>query len=186
DTLTLLTDLLTSQAPPGTSPAEIALAAQELIENLGLQPSQFFDQPFLTNRFFLEKRFIASMAIHGKKNTLLFRIFDINRKPLARTTSVLDLLGGQRISRKSQGFNVSWSWRFSPRTRVNFVALYRRRNFPEIFRRDEMKRYSFTVSRRFMENIVGFLRYRRRDRTSNIPFNDYTENRFMASVRMRF
>ena len=186
DTLTLLTDLLTSQAPPGTSPAEIALAAQELIENLGLQPSQFFDQQFLTNRFFLEKRFMASMAIHGKKNTLLFRIFDINRKPLARTTSVLDTLGGQRLSRESQGFNVSWSWRFSPRTRVNFVALYRRLNFPEIFRRDEMKRYSFSVSRRFTEKIVGILRYRRRDRTSNIPLNDYSENRFTARVIMRF
>ena len=187
DTFTLLTDLLTSQAPPGTSPAEIALAAQELIANLGLQPSQFFDQPFLTNRFFLEKRFMASMAIHGKKNTLLFRIFDINRKPLARTTLFLDsLFVGQRISREQQGINLSWSWRVSPRTFVNVSGLYTRLHFPIIFRRDELRRYSIGVTRRFTKDIVGMLRYRRRERTSNVPLRDHTENRFIASLRMSF
>jgi len=186
DTFILLTDLLTSQAPPGTSPAEIALAAEEIISNLGLPPSQFFDQQFLTNRFFLEKRFTASVAFNTSKNTLLFRIFDIDRKPIAASTAFLDSLGGQRISREQQGINVSWSWRVSPRINVNLFALYRRLRFPTIFRRDEQIRYAIGVSRRLTRDIAVVLRYRRRERTSNIPGSGHTENRLMASLRMKF
>ena len=186
DTLILLTDLLTSQAPTGTSPAEIALVAEELISNLGLPPGQFFDQQFLTNRFFLEKRFTASVAFHTSKNTLLFRIYDINRKPLVTSTAFLDSLGGQRISREQQGINVTWSWRVSPRTSVNLIGTYRRLKFPTIFRRDEQIMYRISVTRRLTRDIMALLSYRRRERTSNISLTEHTENRFMASLRMKF
>ena len=102
DTLTLLTALLTNQAPPGTSPGEIAQLANQLLSNLGLSPNQFFGQDFLTNRFFLEKRFTASVGAHTGKNTLLFRVFHIKRNPITPTTALLDsVFGGSQLARNS-------------------------------------------------------------------------------------
>ena len=82
DTLGILIDLLTGQAPPGTDPAEIAEAAQLILNQLGLPPSLAFSQGFLTNRFFLEKRFQSSLAFNTGKNTFIVRVFHRNRKPL--------------------------------------------------------------------------------------------------------
>jgi len=188
DTLTLLTALITNQAPIGTSPAEIALLAQQLISNLGLPPNVFFGQEFLTNRFFLEKRFTASVGFLPRKHALLFRIFHINRKPLTASSALLDSVfgGGQLANMKQEGANASWSWRVAPRTRANLVLLYTRLTFPTVFRRDHLKLLRFSVSRRISEKLLGILAYRRTDRSTNVPFGDYTENRFTASLRMEF
>jgi len=188
DTLTLLTTLLTDQAPPGTSPAEIAQLANQLLSSLGLPPNQLFGQDFLTNRFFLEKRFTAQVGFLGKKNTLLFRVFHINRKPITPSTALLDNVfgGGQLANMKQEGVNATWSWQVKPRTRVHLVLLYTRLHFPTLFRRDELKMLTFGVSRRFSRKALGLLRYIRRDRSSDAPGAGYTENRFMASLRMDF
>jgi len=190
DTFGLLTDLLTSQSPPGTSPAEIAELAQQLVSELGLPPNLFFGDQFLTNRFFLEKRFRASVGALTRKHTFIFRVFHRNRKPITPSTALLDTVfgGGQQANMKSKGVNATWSWRVKPRTRVNLVLRYVRRHFPTIFpgRTDKLYRLSFSITRRFSENVVGLLRYRYRQRTSNAPLSGYTENRFMASVRMTF
>jgi len=188
DTLTLLNALVTNQAPPGTSPAEIAQLANQLLSSLGLPPNLFFGQDFLTNRFFLEKRFTASVGALTKKHTLLFRVFHINRKPITPTTATLDSVigGGQIANMKQEGVNATWSWKVKPRTRVNLVLLYNRITFPTIFRRDEQKQLRFSITRQLSENFIGLLAYRLRDRSSNIAFQGYTENRFMASLRMKF
>ncbi len=87
---------------------------------------------------------------------------------------------------KQEGVNATWSWQVKPRTRVNLVLLYTRLHFPTLFRRDELKMLTFGVSRQFTENFIGVLRYIRRDRSSNIPLAGFTENRFMASMRVEF
>jgi uncharacterized protein (PEP-CTERM system associated) len=87
---------------------------------------------------------------------------------------------------KQNGFNVLWSHIVSPRTRINANFLYNRLLFRAINRRDQIKVYTLSVSRDLTDNIFGLLSYRRNDRTSEDPLVEYIENRFTASVSMRF
>jgi len=189
DTNTLLTALLTSQSPPGTSPADIALAAQQLISSLGIPPNFFFGQDFLTNRFFLSKRFVASAGFQAsKKSTFLFSVFHITRKPLEFSAGPLDSIlgGGTSINQKLEGGTAAWNWKVAPRTSVNLALRYIRIDFRDLFRKDEIKTLNFTVVKEFSEHVAGMLRYRRRERTSDATLGAHTENRFMASLRLGF
>jgi uncharacterized protein (PEP-CTERM system associated) len=186
NTIGVLTALFTAQAPPGTDPADIALLVQALISELGLPPGGFpFAVGYLTNRFFLQKNFESSVALNSAKNTLLFRVFHRTRKPLDNRP-LLDATIGGVTSLKQEGAGVLWSHRLGERTRINANFLFRRVTFRTINRRDHIKLFRLSITRNLSENIIGLLRYRRSDRTSNRIGNQYTENRFTASVAMRF
>ncbi len=187
-TSTVLTDLFTAQAPPGTDPAVIAALVTSFITELGLPPNLAFGQGFLTNRFFLEKNFESSVAFNFTKNTLLFRIFHINRKPLDQRPLLDTILGTgfQLANVRQEGINALWSWTVGPRTRVSANFLYNHLYFPSLFRKDRITLYSIAVSRELTRNIFGLLSYRRNDRRSDDPLAEYVENRFTATINMQF
>ncbi len=189
-TLDLLTSLLTAQAPPGTDPADIADAAQILLLELGLPGSLAGPAGFLTNRFFLQKSFESSVGFNTTKNTIVVRGFHQRRTPLDNDNLLLQntgLLGSQfQTNVKQYGVNGTWSHKISARTRFSMNLLYRHIEFPTLFRKDEEKMLRLVVSRRLSERTFGFLAYRLRDRTSNNPFAEFTENRFTASLAHRF
>lgn len=188
NTVAVLTALFTGQAPPGTDPAFIAQLVNLFITELGLPPSLAFAQGFLTNRFFLQKSFESSVGFNFSKNTLLFRAFHTSRVPLdniPRIDSIVGVTIGNAHVRQT-GANVLWSYAFSPRTRVSANAQYNHLYFPTLFRVDNIKTFTFSVSREFTENIFGFLSYIRRDRRSDDPSQEYVENRATASISMRF
>jgi len=191
NTLGLLIDLLTGEAPPGTDPAEIAEAAQLLLSQLGLPPSLAFAQGFLTNRFFLEKRFETSLAFNTAKNTVIARVFHINRKPLDFDNAFLanspGVLGGAgQTNQKLEGVDISWSHRITARNSLNTNFRYLHRVFPSLFRKDDIYTARIALVRQFTRNIFGLLSYRYRDRRSTDPLSENIENRFMASLRVRF
>jgi len=189
NTITLLTDLFTSQAPPGTNPAEIAQLVQLIIAELGLPPDIAFASGFLTNRFFLQKSFESSIAFNAAKNTALVRVFHTTRRPIDNRP-LLDSVfrgGGTALANvKQEGVSALWSYAITPRTRVNASFLYNRLFFYSLNRLDHIKLYSFSVTREITENIFGLLSYRRNDRRSEDPRSEYVENRFTASVNARF
>lgn len=187
NTITVLTALFTAQAPPGTDPAEIGQLVQLLISELGLPSNLAFASNFLTNRFFLQKSFETSLGLNTAKNTVLVRVFHTTRTPIDNRPLLDAVLGGGLLANvKQNGVNVLWSLAISPRTRINANFLYNRLLFRAINRRDQVKVYTFSVSRDLTENIFGLLSYRRNDRTSEDTTVEYTENRFTASVSMRF
>ncbi len=187
-TSTVLTDLFTAQAPPGTDPALIAQLVQSFILELGLPPNLAFAQGYLTNRFFLEKSFESSVAFNFSKNTLLFRVFHTNRTPLDARPFLDNIIatGNQLAHVKQQGVSALWSWVVGPRTRVSANFLYNHLYFPPLFRKDQIKLYSLIVSRDISENLFALVSYRRNDRRSDDPTQEYVENRFTASLNMRF
>jgi uncharacterized protein (PEP-CTERM system associated) len=191
DTLGLLIGLLTSQAPPGSDPAIIAEAAQILLNELGLPPSLAFAQGFLTNRFFLQKRFQATLGFNTAKNTIITRVFHIKRTPLDFTNPILAVSpgvvgGGGQTNSRQEGVNLTWSHRITARTSLNTTLLYTHRYFPALFRKDDIYMAGLGLSRRFSDNIFGFLSYRYRERRSDDSFSNNAENRVMASLTVRF
>lgn len=185
NTLSVLTALFTAQAPPGTDPGAIAELVQLIIGELGLPFGAAFAQGYLTNRFFLQKSFESSVALNTAKNTVLFRVFHRTRKPLDGRL-LLDAVLGGLSHLKQEGVGVLLSHRITNRTRLNANYMYRRLHFRDLNRRDHNHLVTFSVSREITENITGLLRYRRNSRTSNRIGNQYVENRFTASLGMRF
>lgn len=188
NTLAVLTDLFTAQAPPGTDPAEITQLVQLLISELGLPPNLANASAFLTNRFFLQKNFESSVALNTAKNTVLVRVFHTTRTPIDNRPLLDAILGGGATlaNVKQRGVNVLWSYAVTPRTRVNANFLYNRLFFSALNRRDQIKLFSFSVTRDLTENIFALLSYRRNDRRSQDPNAEFIENRFTASISARF
>jgi uncharacterized protein (PEP-CTERM system associated) len=191
NTLGLLTALLTGQAPPGTDPAEIAEAAQVLLNELGLPPSLAFAQGFLTNRFFLQKRFQSSLAFNTAKNTVIVRVFHLKRTPLDFTNAFLAnspgiVGGGGQTNSRQEGVNLTWSHRITARTSLNAIFRYTHRYFPNLFRKDDIYSGRVGLARRLSDRVFGFLSYRYTQRQSDDSLSEFSENRFMASVSMRF
>jgi len=191
DTLTILTDLLTGQAPPGTDPAVITEAAQLLINQLGLAPALGFSQGFLTNRFFLQKRFQSSLAYNTGKNTVIANVFHLNRTPLdfanvflANNAAIIG--GGGQTNSKQYGANVTWSHRITARTSLSTTFRYNHLYFPTLFRKDDIYMGRVVLARRLSDKMFGFLSYRYRERHSDDATAENAENRFLASLSVRF
>jgi len=191
NTLDLLINLLAGQAPPGTDPATIAAAAQLLLNELGLPPSLAFAQGFLTNRFFLQKRFQSSLAWNSPKNTVIVRVFHLNRTPLDFTNQFLAnspgvVGGGGQTNSKQEGVNVTWSHRITARTSLNATMRYTHRYFPTLFRKDDIYSARVGLARRLSDRAFGFISYRYIERQSDDSNAEFSENRFMVSLSMRF
>jgi uncharacterized protein (PEP-CTERM system associated) len=189
NTINVLTDLFTAQAPPGTDPAEIGQIVQLIIGELGLPPTLAYASGFLTNRFFLQKSFESSVALNTAKNTGLVRVFHTTRRPIDNRPLLDALLQGGATAyanTKQEGVSALWSFRFSPRTRFNANFLYNRIYFYSLNRTDKIKLFECSISRELTPNVIGLLRYRRNDRRSTNRINEYVENRFTASVSVRF
>ncbi len=189
DTGALLNGILTDQVPPGTDPAEIARLVQLIIVELGLPSALAFDTNYLSNRFFLQKRFISTVLFNSAKNTVIFRVFHTTRTPLEVFPILDGLFGGLQVAHiKQKGANMTWSHQLSKsgRTRVNFNLLYRRLKFPTLFRIDHNYRAEFTISHSLSENILALVQYRLNKRTSNAVGNEFTENRFTLALNVRY
>ena len=188
NTVTVLTDLFTAQAPPGTDPAEIAQLVQLLLTQLGLPSELAFASSYLTNRFFLEKNFESSIGASAAKNTAVIRVFHTTRTPIDNSPLLDSVVGGGTLQAnvRQEGVSGLWSYAVSPRTRINADFNYRRLYFRTIGRRDQIYMSSLSVSRDLSENIFGLLRWRRVNRTSDSNDQGYTENRFSVLVSLRF
>jgi len=186
-TTTVLTDLFTQQFPPGTDPAEIAQLVQLFISELGIPPNLAFGQTFLTNRFFLRKKAESTIALQGKKNTLLIRAFRDNRTPLDNRPELDAIIGTSQISNvKQHGANILWSLQLSPVSRFNVGGLWSKRTFPGLNRNDTIKLYTVSYSRQLSPRLFTQFLYRRNERDSDLAGADYEENRIQASLFMRF
>ena len=193
DTTTILTNLFTAQAAPGTDPAVIAQAVQDVIAGIGLPGNLADTGNFLTNRFFLQKTFLAAAAANGASNTLVFRVFKIRRQPIDSNPLLDDLLpgGGSLVNTNMIGGTAAWSVRISNRNSATLALSYTEVEYPSLARKDKIKGISFRVSRQLSEKVSAALMYRRRERetTNDLgtdTFGGYAENRMMASLYVRF
>lgn len=185
-----LSQLLTAQNP-GLSPDIIQ---QNTGSILGLGASGAFANPnnFLSNRIFLQKRFQASVAMNGTRNTVVFRLFNMTRRALSPESVDIGLGSAADLSllnhTRQSGGNALWSYRISQLTSANLNFGYTRFSFLGAARQDDMMLFSTGLMRRFPEispNLAGTLQVRHNQRSSNQGTN-YHENAAIATLSMSF
>ena len=177
---------------PGLNPGLIQQTGGALL-GMGLSGSFFDPTNFLTNRLFVQKRFQASFALNGLRNTFVVRGFNMTRQPLSLATADDGLLAGVvdlsllNHSRQTGG-NVLWSYRISQRDRANLNLAYSRFSFIGADRHDDLMLASVSVVRQLQErpNLFAMLEARHNRRASNQPGGDYRENAVTASLNMSF
>ncbi|SDA29529.1 uncharacterized protein, PEP-CTERM system associated [Nitrosospira sp. Nsp18] len=185
-----LSQLLTAQNPN---------LSQDVIQQntgalLGFGGSGAFADPnnFLTNRLFLQKRFQASVAMNGTRNTLAFRLFNMTRQAFSPESVDVGLGNDADLSllnhTRQSGGNALWSYRISRLTTANLNFGYARFSFLGAARQDDMMLFSTGLRRQLpeiMPNLVGTLQVRHNRRNSNQGAN-YHENAAIASLSMSF
>lgn len=185
-----LSQLLAAQNP-GLSPDIIQ---QNTGAILGLGASGAFANPnnFLSNRLFLQKRFQASVAMNGTRNTLAFRLFNMTRRAFSPESVDIGLGSAADLSllnhTRQTGGNALWSYRISRLTTANLNFGFTRFSFLGTARQDDMMLFSTGLMRQLpeiMPNLVGTLQLRHNRRNSNQGTN-YHENAAIASLSMSF
>jgi uncharacterized protein (PEP-CTERM system associated) len=187
DTANFLNQLWTSNIP---DPVMRQQTVEAFIRDNGLSASIFDPINFLTNRFFLQKRLQATVALSGAKNTLVLSIFHMLSEPQTSGDRNDVLLGTSNLAlnnnTKQIGGNALWSWKISPRTNANIGAIYIRSNIPATGNEDETKTFRVGLTRQIRPKINGAVNFRHVERTSNQIGSEYRENAIIASLLMRF
>jgi uncharacterized protein (PEP-CTERM system associated) len=186
-----LAQLLAAQNP-GMSPEAIQQSAQALI-GLGLQGSFFDPNNFFSNRLFLQKRLLASVAMNGVRNTVVLRGFDMRRKAFSPEGVDFGLVGAGNAAllnnTRQSGINALWSYRLSQLTRANIDLTYTRFAFLTVDRVDNLGLARVSLIRQLpqlLPNLIGMLEVRHNMRDSNQPGLNYHENAVVGTLSMNF
>jgi uncharacterized protein (PEP-CTERM system associated) len=186
-----LSQLLAAQNP-GMSPELIQQNANALL-GLGLQGSFFDPNNFFSNRLFLQKRLMASVAVNGIRNTVVLRGFDMRRVAFSPEGVDADLVGAGNAAllnnTRQSGLNALWSYRISQLTRASIDLTYTRFAFLTVDRVDNLGLARISLTREFpqiMPNLVGMIQYRHNLRESSQPGLNYRENAVVGTLSMSF
>ncbi|MHB1291137.1 MAG: TIGR03016 family PEP-CTERM system-associated outer membrane protein [Sulfuricella sp.] len=160
------------------------------IQGNGLPAALSESVNYLTNRFFLQKRLQASVAVTGAKNSLVLSLFHVTREAQTAQSQDSILLGGGTLAlndrTKQVGGNAFWNWRIGSRTSANLNAGYTKNSFPSLGRTDNNKTIRLSLTRQFQPKLNGSVELRRLQRDSSQDSADYSENAATASLFMRF
>lgn len=187
DTSSLLNQLLQADIPDSALRQQ---AVDAIILARGLPSSLTTPINTLTNRVFLEKRWQASVALNGAKNTLLFSLFDVNRSAQTSAASDAPLLGAGNLAQADNthqiGLNASWNWHPTSRTNVTASAGHSRSKSLGTDQTTTTRTYQLALNRQFQPKLKGTLEYRRLQQDFNLPGRDVRENAVTASLLMTF
>lgn len=187
DTVGFLNQLWTSSIP---DPILRQQTVDAFIQDNGLSASIFDPINFLTNRFFLQKRLQATVALSGTKNTLVFSTFHTVRE--AQTPSVADsvLFGTSNAAlnnnTKQIGGSALWNWKIGPRTTANIGALYTKSKTLDSDIENDTKTFRVGLTRQIQPRMNGAINFRHVERSSNQIDGDSRENALIASLTMLF
>lgn len=187
DTAALLDQLWTSAIPDPIVRQQVVAA---FISANGLPESLADSVNFLTNRFFLQKRFQASMTVTGARNTGVLSLFHTRREAQTAQSADSALLGVSDFSAddniKQQGIQAQWIRDLGPRTSANLSMALTKTEALTTGREDEEKTLRLGVTKELLSNVRGALEFRRKDRESTQSSSEYIENALTASVRISF
>lgn len=187
DTSAFLNQLWQASIP---DPAIRQQVVDAFISDAGLPASLSTSVNSLTNRVFLEKRWQASLALNGAKNTLLLSLFDTSRN--AQTANAIDtgLLGAANLAQQDNthqtGISALWNWHPTARTNLSLsTGLMRAESFSTGLLTDT-RTYRAALNRQFAPKLKGTLEYRHFRQDYNQPGRDVRENAVTASLLMTF
>ncbi len=187
DTAGFLNQLWTSNIP---DPILRQQTVDAFIQDNGLSASIFDPINLLTNRFFLQKRLQATVALSGARNTLVLSTFHTLRE--AQTSSVADsVLFGTSNSTlnndtKQIGGSALWNWQIGSRTTANIGAVYTKARTLDTDITNDTKTFNAGLTRLIQPKLNGALKFRHVERSSNLIGGDSRENALIASLTMSF
>ena len=141
----------------------------------------------LTNQFFLQKSLQATVALTGKRSTLVFSMFHMLMEPQTQGNSTSISLG-TNFDTKQIGANALWSYKVAPLANANIGVMYFKSNIPALGQEDETKTFTAGLTQQILPKLNGAVNFRHIERTSipNLYGAAYRENAITATLSMRF
>lgn len=179
-----LDQLFLSQFP---DPAERQKAVQEFIARTGLPPSLGAPVNFFSEQLFLAKKWQASVAVQGIRNTVIANAF---RETREASFGSLFLAGTGDFAASNSirqiGMSLAWNWRATARSAWNLSAGLVRSEFFDANRVDDLAYARIDLTRLLQPKLTGSLYYRWQDNDSSQSASSYTENVAGATLQVKF
>lgn len=141
---------------------------------------------FFSNQLFLQKRWLASVALNGVRNTVIGTGFWEQREELVESAvlPVGDFAASQSI--RMSGGSLAWRLRLTARTTSDVEIGRHHSEFVDSGRKDDFAYLRAGLSRQLQPRVSGSVYYRRQRQDSTQLGADYRENAVVASLLMTF
>jgi len=178
-----LEQMFLSQYP---DPVARQRAVQDFIARMGLPASLGAPINFFSDQLFLQKRWLASVGLHGVHNTIVATGFWELRKELAGSTSpVNDFAASESI--RTSGGSMAWALRLTATNTWHLEAGRHRSEFLDTGQVDDFTYLRAGLSRQFQPRVSGALSYRLQAKDSTLGASaEYRENAGVASLLIKF
>lgn len=145
----------------------------------------------LSNRFFLQKRLQASVALTSGKSTVLLSAYNTLRRPQTALSNNAGLFGFGRDNlffvdeSRQRGVTGLWNLRLTPLTSMNLNARYYRTTSLASDRTDDNTLVTLGVSHQLAPRTIGTVELRRYQGSYSQTGTDFRENAISAYLTMR-
>ncbi len=138
----------------------------------------------LKEEIFERKRGQAGVSFQTGKSTIGVSLFTERRDYLDSTASLAQ--SSIVEDEKSHGGFANWAWRYSGRTRTNLRGNWERVKFSSDGREDDFWYIDAMVTRDLSRSASGSIAYRYTRNESDLPGDEYAENRLTARLSIEF
>ncbi len=168
-------------------PVARAQAVDAFIRATGLPATLANGSQGLSNRYFLQKRLQASVALTSGRSTAVLTAYNSLRRPQSNNASSSNLAGNQLYidETRQRGVSGLYSLRLSPITSMNLNAQYYRTTSLLTNVTDDNKLVTLGLSHQFATKLNGTVELRRYQGTFNQTGADFRENAISAYLTMR-
>ncbi|MET0963817.1 MAG: TIGR03016 family PEP-CTERM system-associated outer membrane protein [Noviherbaspirillum sp.] len=165
-----------------------AQAVDAFIRATGLPATLANGTAGLSNRYFLQKRLQASVALTTGKSTAVLTAFETLRRPQSEASANNSFSGGNLLfsdESRQRGLSGLYSLRLSPITSVNVNGQYYRTTSLSTDITDDNKLLTLGLSHQLSPKVSGTVELRRYQGTFNQTGSDFRENAISAYLSMR-
>jgi uncharacterized protein (PEP-CTERM system associated) len=164
-------------------------AVDAYLKTSGLPTSLANNINFLSNRYFLQKQFLASVGMRGARSALMFSAYDTRRTALSLQQTDSQLLGSSESNlydnMHQRGLTASFSYRMSSRTDAVVSADTSRSDSLDTGVRQTTRALRLGLHHQFLRKLQGAAELRHL--TGSYSYSQaYTENAISASLSMMF
>jgi uncharacterized protein (PEP-CTERM system associated) len=183
-TASALDQMFLSQYP---DPVARQKAVQDFMARMGmgLPPSLCSTLNSLSDQLFLQKRWLASVALRGARNTVVATACWESRELAGDTVAPAGDFAASGSIRTS-GASLAWGLRMTARNTWNLEAGYTRSELRGSGQVDDFVYLQAGLTRQFQPRVSGSLYYRIQNKDSTQTGAEYTENSGVASLLVTF
>lgn len=185
DTAALLDSLFAATI---ADPAQRQQAVEAYMRQTGLPPSLADSINYITNRYFLQKQFQASLALRGVRDRVVLSVFDTRRNALSLVDSDSVLLGPNSTSlndvTRQSGASALWSRDLNGNTALNASLTANRVQSIRTGIDGTHTAARLSLTRRFDRKLSGLVEVRRMTGPTVDQRSEFRENAISAALTM--